>query len=83
MRIVQLSVLMVCLLLPAPLSFADREAGNRVYVTASEYGQFYAKSVPSESYGLKGTTKVYQVMEEEDVLIQTYDWYSPRIFQYQ
>lgn len=68
------------LLLFTSLSFADDEAGNRVYVTASEYGQFYAKSVPSESYGLKGTTKVYQVGEQEDTPIQTYDWYSPQIF---
>jgi hypothetical protein len=59
---------------------ADQEAGNHTYVTASEYGQFYAKSIPYGSYGLKGVTKVYQVDEKEDSLIQTYPWYSPRIF---
>lgn len=61
-------------------ALADQEASNRVYVKASTYGQFYAKCIPHERYGLKGTTKVYQVGKEEDVLIQTYDWYSPRIF---
>lgn len=61
-------------------TYADQEAGNRTYVTASEYGQFYAKSIPDERYGLKGVTKVYQVREKEDTLVQTYPWYSPRIF---
>ena len=59
---------------------ADQEAGNRTYVAASEYGQFYAKSIPHQRYGLKGVTKVYQVGEKADTLIQTYPWYSPRIF---
>ncbi len=62
------------------VTYADQEAGNRTYVTASEYGQFYAKSIPHETYGLRGVTKVYQVGEKEDTLIQTYPWYSPRIF---
>jgi hypothetical protein len=73
-------VTMVSLLFFASLSVADDEGGNRVYVTASQYGQFYAKSIPSETYGLKGITKVYQVGKDEDTLIQTYDWYSPQIF---
>lgn len=63
-------------------SFADQEAGNRVYVTAADYGQFYAKSIPSESYGLKGRTEIYQVGEKKDKLLQTYDWYSPEVYLY-
>lgn len=62
------------------VAHADQEAGNRTYVVASEYGQFYAKSIPDERYGLEGVTKVYQVGEKADTLIQTYPWYSPRIF---
>ncbi|MFQ5545979.1 MAG: hypothetical protein ACE5FE_08370 [Acidiferrobacterales bacterium] len=62
------------------VAYADQEAGNRTYVTASEYGQFYAKSIPHERYGLRGVTKVYQVGDKVDTLIQTYLWYSPRIF---
>jgi hypothetical protein len=62
------------------VSHADEEAGNRVYVTASRYGQFYTKSIPHEGYGLKGITKVYRVGKKEDILIQTYDWYSPQVF---
>jgi hypothetical protein len=68
------------LLLGCYVAHADQEAGNRTYVTASEYGQFYAKSIPNGRYGLKGVTKVYQVGEKADTLIQTYPWYSPRIF---
>jgi hypothetical protein len=59
---------------------ADQEGGNRAYVTASESGQFYAKSVPREAYGLEGSTRIYQVGSPDDVLLHTYDWYTPRIF---
>lgn len=62
-------------------AFADQEAGNRIYVTAADYGQFYAKSIPAENYGLKGRTEVYQV-GEKDKLLQTYDWYSPQVYLY-
>ncbi len=60
--------------------FADREKGNRVYVQASDYGQFYAKSIPAEAYGLKGKTQVFQVMPDKDRLLYSYDWYSPEIY---
>jgi hypothetical protein len=59
---------------------ADQEAGNRSYVAASASGQFYAKSVPHEPYGLKGSTRIYQVGDPDDVLLHTYDWYTPQIF---
>ena len=76
------NVLMGLLLILATVSplFADDEASNRVYVQSSEYGLFYAKSIPSESYGLSGKTQVFQVMPEQDQLLYTYDWYSPEIF---
>ena len=61
-------------------SFADDEAGNRPYVKASPWGSFYAKSIPAEGYGLKGKTKVYQVTDKDDLLVQEYDWYSPNVF---
>lgn len=62
------------------ISRADQEDSNRTYVTTSKHGQYYAKSIPYERYGLKGITKVYQVSKNEDILIQTYDWYSPQIY---
>ncbi len=62
------------------LSFADDEAGNRPYVKSNEWGGFYAKSIPAESYGLKGKTKIYQVTDKDDLLVHQYDWYSPNIF---
>ncbi|NND64985.1 MAG: hypothetical protein HKM24_03375 [Gammaproteobacteria bacterium] len=49
-------------------------------MTASQWGNFYAKSVPSERYGLKGSTKVYQVTNNDDLLLHSYDWYSPQIY---
>ncbi len=61
-------------------ALGDKEAGNWVYVRTSEGGQFYAKSIPSESYGTSGITKIFQVGKDQDTLIQTYNWYSREIF---
>lgn len=68
------------LLASCPIAMADNEAGNQPHVTSSEWGQFYAKSVPAENYGLKGTTKVYQVQPEQDQLLYTYDWYASTLY---
>ena len=80
LRLIGIIYSLFFLILTTTAALADDEASNRAYVTASEYGQFYAKSVPHESYGLKGITSIYRVSEGEDILLQTYDWYSPRLF---
>ena len=64
--------------LPA-VARADEEASNGIYVQSGEGGSYYAKSIPAESYGSKGTTRVYLVKEKEDQLVETFDWYAPRI----
>ena len=64
--------------LSAPAS-ADEEAANVPYVAVDQYGRCYAKSVPAESYGSAGTTKVYIVDAGEDRLVDTYPWYSSRM----
>jgi hypothetical protein len=66
------------LFLAAPLC-ADEEAANAPHVTADASGRCYAKSVPAESYGSRGTTSVYRVMAGADRLIETYAWYAPRV----
>lgn len=66
------------LLLQSP-AFADDEASNRPLVVASAYGNCYAKSVPAESYGNAGQTRVYRVENEADTLAATYDWYANRL----
>jgi hypothetical protein len=73
--------LLICsaLIVSATFVFADEEAANRIYVTAAPSGQFYAKSYPAKPFGLEGRTEVYQV-GEKDVLVQTYDWYSPGVY---
>jgi hypothetical protein len=75
-------ILMGCAVLFCAINpaLADEEAGNRAYVQSGEYGLFYLKSVPAESYGLKGKTQVFQVMPEQDKLLFTYDWYSPELY---
>src|SRR3990167_1569521 len=60
--------------------FADDEAGNKMYVKSSECGQYYAKSIPEESYGFKGKTLIFKVDKDSDELVQTYDWYAPQIY---
>lgn len=72
-------VLLLAALLSAPLR-ADEEAANTAHVAASEYGRCYAKSVPAESYGNRGKTQVFRVTEDEDELVESYDWFSQSIY---
>ena len=60
-------------------AFADDEAANRPVVRPSESGAVYAKSVPDESYGQKGMTRVFGVGKDNDTLICEYDWYANEI----
>jgi hypothetical protein len=59
---------------------ADDEASNAAHVAASAYGRCYAKSVPTESYGNAGKTRIYRVAKGEDELVHEYDWFSQRIY---
>ena len=60
-------------------AWGDEEASNRIYLTTSQGGQFYARSIPAESWGSKGRTEIYQV-GAKDTLLHTYDWYSPQVY---
>lgn len=71
----------ICLaLLVAATAAADDEASNRTHIRTDQWGYCYAKSVPSEDYGSKGTTKIYSVRPAEDILLQTFDWYASEIY---
>lgn len=59
--------------------WADEEASNVAHVAASSYGRCYAKSVPEQSYGQHGTTRVFSVGAAQDTLEHTFDWFSQRI----
>lgn len=61
-------------------TLADDEAANRPVVRSSEYGSVYAKSVPGESYGQRGKTRVFGVHADRDTLICEYDWYANEIY---
>jgi hypothetical protein len=50
------------------------------YVVTGFDGMFYAKAVPAEASGTKGTTKIYRVGAKEDTLLDSYDWYAPNRF---
>lgn len=49
-------------------------------MAADEYGARYAKSVPAESYGNGGKTRIYRVTEGDDELVHEYGWFSRRIY---
>jgi hypothetical protein len=55
-------------------------AGSAPYVVTDTNGMFYAKAVPTELAGTKGTTKIYRVAAKEDTLLDSYDWYAPARF---
>jgi hypothetical protein len=59
---------------------ADQEAGNRTIVRSSEHGIAYARSVPNDSYGQAGTTRVFRADKDGDKLLQEYSWYANEIY---
>lgn len=63
----------------APAAYGDQEAGNSPRVVASQYGNCYAKSVPSARYGVEGRTHIYFVEPENDRLVQSYAWFAPQL----
>lgn len=73
-------LLPLCCVLTLVAAKADQEASNTLYVKTSQYGNCYVKSVPAQPYGTKGTTKVYAVRPEDDLLVHTFNWYSQAVF---
>ena len=78
MRIVIQSL--VLLLLTPLLCIADSTRPNTPIVAAGNDGTCYAKSVPSEFMGQKGTTKIYIVGTLKDSVTDSYNWYSDEIY---
>ncbi len=58
---------------------ADEEASNRAYVAASQYGDCYARAVPTQTYGTTGRTTVFVVQHNGDRQVENYDWFAPRM----
>jgi len=73
-------VLAVLLISCSMIAQADQEASNRPLVRSSNYGIIYARSIPQEDYGQEGTTFVYSVAYDEDILLSEYDWYASEIY---
>ena len=63
-----------------PPAFADEEASNSVHVAAATNGRHYAKSIPAESYGSKGETRIYRVTKDQDELETTFNWFAGELF---
>lgn len=61
-------------------ALADQEASNRPIVRSSQYGGYYAKSIPLEDYGQEGVTRVYSVGADEDTFLYEYPWYAAEMY---
>lgn len=67
-------------LLLAVAAMADQEASNVPLVRVSEYGRYYARSIPDELWGTAGVTRVFQVCREGDVPVAEYPWYASEMY---
>jgi hypothetical protein len=55
---------------------ASKTQQNYPYVQSGPGGVFYARCIPAETEGIKGTTTIYRVRKDKDDVVDTYDWYS-------
>lgn len=63
------------LLLSTSPARASRTTTNFAYLQSMEMGVVYARCVPEETKGTKGTTKIYRVGKDQDELMDSYNWY--------
>lgn len=68
------------LLFSCVLLHADQEASNIPYVKSGTWGRCYVKAVPVGYYEMKGTTRVYVVRKDADLLVHTFPWYSKQVY---
>jgi len=74
---------LVFLLAPS-CAHADEERAPYTHVVAGDNGRCYAKSIPKSTTDplvqQAGLTRVFRVREDNDMLVDEYDWYAPEIF---
>ncbi len=70
--------MLTSLLLAACPVWASRPVPNFPYVQSMQMGVFYARCIPEEAEGTKGTTKIYRVRKDQDELVDSYDWYAKK-----
>ncbi len=75
----RIKIVVLLSLVMATTSLADVERPNSPRVFVSDYQECYAKSVPAEDHGDRGTTSIYRVEVGNDRLIFTYPWYSQQL----
>lgn len=73
MRILAAVVLMG---LTCGMAWASKPSPNFPYVQSGPDGVFYARCIPDEDRGTKGTTRVFRVGKERDEPVDAYDWYA-------
>lgn len=74
------AVIIIIALIQSVAALADSPSFNRPFVVATEDGACYAKAVPAEPLGDEGRTTVYRVEEGGDSVVQSYEWYSRKVF---
>src|ERR1051326_3282198 len=82
-----IAALLLTALSSIPLvTLADSEGANSIFVAAattdgtSNRGDRFAKCIPSDLFGTNGITKIFVAKPEKDLLLHSYDWYSPQIY---
>jgi hypothetical protein len=60
--------------------WGDEEAANRPYVRASQSGSCYARAVPENPQGTKGTTTIYAVAPNGDKPLYSFSWYAASLY---
>lgn len=74
----------VMLLVAATYARADEEAAPYTHVVSGDDGRCFAKSIPKTTTGplalQAGLTRVYRVRDDNDMLVDEYDWYAPEIY---
>ncbi len=63
------------LLLAVPSTWASKVLLNQPYVQSGPDGVFYARCIPDEAGGTKGSTTIYRVRKGQDEVVDSYDWY--------
>jgi hypothetical protein len=61
-------------------AIADVERPNSPRIFVDDYHECFAKSIPADDYGDRGTTAIYRVEAGTDRLISTFPWYTQQVF---
>ena len=78
MKTIRVALLSVLLHTVSTSVWASKPVANFPYVHSGLGGRFYVRCIPDDQKGEKGSTILFRVNKDEDVIVDQYDWYSPK-----